>query len=83
MPGSDSPDFAAAQILGDVLGSQRAKLYDLVPQGKALETEFGLAETYPKASVAYSAAVLPADSDAAPDDCEKCARLCPTMRCRM
>ena len=54
------------QILGDVLGSQRAKLYDLVPQGKALETEFGLAETYPKASVAYSAAVLPADGDAAP-----------------
>ena len=66
MPGSDSPDFAAVQILGDVLGSQRAKLYDLVPQGKALETEFGLAETYPKASVAYSAAVLPADGDAAP-----------------
>ena len=35
-------------------------------KGKALETEFGLAETYPKASVAYSAAVLPADGDAAP-----------------
>jgi len=66
MPGSDSPDFAAIQILGDVLGSQRGNLYALVPQGKALETEFGLAETYPKASVAYSAAVLPADGDAAP-----------------
>ena len=66
MPGTDSPDFAAAQILGDVLASQRGNLYALVPQGKALQTEFGLAEAYPKASVAYSAAVLPADGDAAP-----------------
>ncbi len=66
MPGSGSPDFAAVQILGDVLGSQRGNLYALVPQGQALETEFGLAETYPKASVAYSAAVLPAQADAAP-----------------
>ena len=66
MPGSDNPDYAAVQILGDVLGSQRGNLYALVPQGKALETEFGLAETYPQASVAYSAAVLPADGDAAP-----------------
>ena len=54
------------QILCDVLGSQRAKLYDLVPQGKALETEFGLLESYPKASAAYSAAVLPSDADSAP-----------------
>jgi zinc protease len=66
MPGSDSPDFAAMQILCDVLGSERAKLYDLVPQGKALETEFGVAESYPKASVAYAAAVLPSDADGTP-----------------
>jgi zinc protease len=65
MPGTDSPDFAAVQILCDVLTSQRANLYALVPQGKALGTEFGLAETYPKASVAYSAAALPADGDSA------------------
>ncbi|MFZ0739475.1 MAG: pitrilysin family protein [Candidatus Acidiferrales bacterium] len=64
--GTESPDFPAVQILSDVLGSQRANLYALVPQGKALATEFGLAETYAKASVAYSAAVLPADSDAKP-----------------
>lgn len=66
MPGSDSPDFAAAQILSDVLSSQRGNLYAMVPQGKALQTEFGFAEAYTKASVAYSAAVLPADGDAAP-----------------
>jgi zinc protease len=66
MPGSDSPDFAAMQILSDVLASQRGNLYALVPQGKALQTEFGIAETYRKASVAYSLAVLPADGDATP-----------------
>lgn len=66
MPGTDSPDFAAAQILSDVLSSQRGNLYALVPQGKALETEFGFAEAYNKASVAYAAAALPADGNAAP-----------------
>ncbi len=64
--GTESPDFAAVQILGDVLGSQRGNLYALVPQGKALQTGFGLAETFAKASVAYSAAVLPAEADATP-----------------
>ena len=66
MPGTDSPDFAAAQILGDVLSSQRGNLFAMVPEGKALQTEFGFAEAYTKASVAYSAAVLPADGNAAP-----------------
>ena len=66
MPGSDSPDFAASQILGDVLGSQRGNLYALVPQGKALETEFGTAEVYPKASIGYAAAALPAEANATP-----------------
>ena len=65
-PGTDSPDFAAMQILSDVLSSQRGNLFALVPQGKAVQTEFGLAEAYTKASVAYSAAVLPAGGNAAP-----------------
>jgi zinc protease len=62
-PGSDSPDYPAAQILSDVLASQRAKLYDLVPQGKALGTAFGMFETYPKASIAAALAYLPANTD--------------------
>src|SRR5579862_1141767 len=66
MPGTDSPDFPAMEVLADVLGSQRGNLYALVPQGQAIQTEFGLAEHYTKASVAYSAAVLPSDGDAAP-----------------
>ncbi len=65
MPGTDSPDYAAANILADVLASQRADLYGMVPAGKALGTEFGLAETYRKASVGYGLVALPAGGDAA------------------
>jgi zinc protease len=65
MPGTESRDFAAVRILSDVLASQRGNLYALVPQGKALAAEFGLAETFPKASVAYSVLALPADSEPA------------------
>lgn len=64
--GTESPDYAALQILSDVLGSQRGNLYALVPAGKALDTGFGLVETYTKASVAYCAAALPAEADAKP-----------------
>ncbi len=58
MPGSDSPDFAAAQVLGDVLSSQRSELYALVPAGKALSTEFSL-NSLPKASLGYVTAAFP------------------------
>ena len=63
LPGSDSPDFAAAEILADVLGSQRANIYALVPAGKALDAGFGLFETFPKASVGFSEGVVPAGTD--------------------
>lgn len=62
-PGTDSPDYAAAQILSDVLASQRADLYGMVPAGKALAAEFGMAETYPKASVAFGLVAQPAGAD--------------------
>ena len=64
LPGTDSPDYAAAQILTDVLASQRADLYAMVPEGKALAAEFGLAESYPKASVGFGLVALPAGADA-------------------
>jgi len=63
LPGTDSPDYAAARILADVLASQRGKLYALVPAGKALEAQFELEETYPKASVGFAVAALPAGTD--------------------
>jgi len=66
MPGTGSPDYAAAQILSDVLASQRGDLYAMVPAGKALAAEFGMSETYPMASVAYGIVAVPAGSDVAP-----------------
>jgi len=63
-PGTDSPDYAASQILADVLASERADLYGMVPAGKALAAEFGMAETYPKASVGYGLVALPSDANA-------------------
>jgi zinc protease len=65
MPGTSSPDYAAVQVLADVLASQRADLYGMVPAGKALAAEFGVAENYPKASVGYAALALPAEADPA------------------
>jgi zinc protease len=64
MPGTDSPDYAAAQILADILASQRADVYGMVPAGKALYATFGMAENYPKASVGYGEIALPAGADA-------------------
>ncbi len=64
LPGTDSPDYAAVQILADVLGSQRADLYGMVPAGKALAAEFGVAESYPKATIGYGVVALPAGEDA-------------------
>jgi zinc protease len=57
-PGSDSPDFAAANILGDVLSSQRGSLYQLVPDGKALYAGFELS-ALPHASVGYAVGAFP------------------------
>jgi zinc protease len=65
LPGTDSPDYAATRILADVLASQRGNLYALVPAGKALFAGFELGEAYPKASVGFSLAALPAGSEPA------------------
>jgi zinc protease len=64
-PGSDSAQYAVAQVLADVLSSQRGKLYELVPQGKALGTSFSY-EALPKAGVGYASAEYPAGADAQP-----------------
>src|ERR1035441_10151302 len=61
-PGAENPDFAAAQILSDVLSSQRGKLYELVPQGNALFAEFEY-ETLQKSGLGYAIAGFPAGAD--------------------
>lgn len=70
LPGTDSPDYAASQIMVDVLSSQRGDLYAMVPAGKALAAEFGMAESYPKASVGFGLVAQPAgvSADAAIDE---------------
>jgi zinc protease len=62
MPGSDSPDYAATQILSDVLSSQRGKLYQLVPDGKALYAGFSV-DTLPKAGIGYAIGAYPSEGD--------------------
>jgi len=61
-PGTENPDFAAAQILSDVLSSQRGNLYGLVPQGKALFSQFSY-DTLPKAGIGYAIIGFPAGGD--------------------
>jgi zinc protease len=61
-PGTDSPDYAAAQVLSDVLSNQRGKLYSLVPEGKALFAGF---EYYalPKSGIGFALAAFPKGYD--------------------
>ena len=61
-PGFDSADFAALNVLSDVLSSQRGTLYALVPEGKALYADFELSPL-PKAGVAYAFGVFPKGGD--------------------
>jgi zinc protease len=63
MPGLDSPDFPALEVLSDVLNSQRSDLYALVPEGKALATGFSLSP-YAKVGMGYASLSFPAGSDA-------------------
>src|SRR5262249_26782053 len=51
-PGPRDPDFAALEVLADVLSSKRFDLYGLVPQGKATGAEFAL-DPLPEAGIAY------------------------------
>ncbi|HEX4618217.1 MAG TPA: pitrilysin family protein [Steroidobacteraceae bacterium] len=61
-PGPKSADFAALEVLADVLSNHRFDLYGLVPQGKALGAEFAL-EPLPQAGLAYAVASFTAGSD--------------------
>jgi zinc protease len=62
LPGYDSPDFAAAQVLADVLESERGELYALVPQGEALEAGF-TTNFLPEAGLGYAFAAFPHGED--------------------
>ena len=62
MPGYESPDYAASQVLADVLNNQRGDLYGLAAEGKALSAGFSLS-TLPKAGLGFVAAAFPKGSE--------------------
>ena len=64
MPGLDDPDYAAANVLADVLSSQRGALYQLVAQGKALGADFAFSPL-PRAGLGYATVVFPDGGNAA------------------
>jgi zinc protease len=57
-PGYDSLDYAAGQILGDVLNSARSTFGGLPFTGRALATEF-FTQDYPQTAVALAFAAVP------------------------
>jgi zinc protease len=63
VPGLDSSDFPALEVLSDVLNSHRGELFALVPAGKALTTRFSL-DPLPNVGMAFATISFPADSDA-------------------
>ncbi len=65
MPGFNSKDYAASQVLSDVLSSQRGDLYGMVPAGKALGTQFGTAADNAEASLGFGLVAVPSEADAA------------------
>ncbi|HVB32887.1 MAG TPA: pitrilysin family protein [Patescibacteria group bacterium] len=64
MPGYSDPDYAAAEVLSDVLSSQRGSLYALVPEGKALFAGFEI-DGLPSAGLGYAMAAFPPGADSA------------------
>lgn len=65
LPSLASPDFAAADILGDVLASKRFDLYGLVPAGKALAASY-LYEPSHEVGFGVAYAAFSASSDPKP-----------------
>src|SRR4029077_11743835 len=63
MPGLESKDFPALEVLADVLNGHRFALYGLVPDGKAVDASFYM-DALPHAGIGYPAVSLPAGGDA-------------------
>ena len=63
MPGYNSPDYAAGQILESVLNNRRANLYGLVASGKALFVGFDDREQHPLASASVVYTGVPATTN--------------------
>ncbi|HEV2331869.1 MAG TPA: pitrilysin family protein [Gammaproteobacteria bacterium] len=64
LPGLRDKDYAASQVLADVLASRRGELYALVPAGKALYADFE-ASGLPQAGLGFAVGVFPKGGDSA------------------
>jgi zinc protease len=62
VPGLDSADTPALEVLSDVLSSRRFDLYGLVPQGKAVGADFSV-DPLPQSGLAYATVSFPAGAD--------------------
>src|SRR6202167_680119 len=62
VPGLDSPDFPALEVLSDVLSSHRFDLYGLVPQGNAIDADFSL-DPLPQSGLAYAVVSFTSETD--------------------
>ncbi|MCL5023159.1 MAG: insulinase family protein [Nitrospirae bacterium] len=62
LPGFASPDYAAGQILADMLGSKRGNLYALAPEGRALSADFSL-DPNPDGAIGYAEAAFAQGED--------------------
>jgi zinc protease len=58
VPGYESRDYFASEILNDVLNSPRGALFALQAGGKSLQT-FAQSQTYPKAGITLVGSVVP------------------------
>jgi zinc protease len=63
LPGTDSSDYAATIILADILASRRAEVYGMVSSGLAMQVDFGLEESYRKASIGLAEIAVPPGSN--------------------
>jgi len=61
VPGYDSKDYYASEILNDVLNSERGALVELRVTGKSLQT-FAFSQTFPKAGLSLVGSVVPVTS---------------------
>jgi zinc protease len=63
LPGYNSPDYAASEVLADVMNNQRGDLYQLSVEGKVLNVDFNL-DTFSKSGLGYAVAAFPKDGHA-------------------
>ncbi|MBV8149220.1 MAG: insulinase family protein, partial [Candidatus Eremiobacteraeota bacterium] len=70
-PGYDSPDYAAGQILSDVMSNQRSDFGAMQYTGKALGTQF-FVQTYPKVGEAIAFVAVPVSTH--PEDTDRAVR---------